>query len=297
MMKQFYYILLLIVFVSCASTDTNEDIQDEDIQTYSVELSRHDSIKLANFQQIASENKLAEKSIPEIQMLIADWFLGTPYVGGTLDVNEEEQLTVNLQGLDCVTFVENVTAMGMCIKSNEFSNEKYFEKLQTIRYRDGKINGYVSRLHYFTDWLLNNQSKGLITIVSNDFGDVDFNASVSFMSQNPQYYKPLSDSIVLSEIKETEKIISAAKLKMVSEENLENVEDLINDGDIIAIATTIKGIDIAHTGIAKHLNGRLHFIHASSVKGKVVISEKPLSEYLKSIKTDTGVLAARINQQ
>ena len=297
MIKQFYYILLLIVSVSCANTDKSENIQKEEIQTCRVELSRPDSIKLANFQQIASENKLTEKSIPEIQMLVADWFMGTPYVGGTLDVNEKEQLTVNLQGLDCVTFVENVTVLGMCIKSNEFSNEKYFEKLQTIRYRDGKINGYVSRLHYFTDWLLNNQSKGLITIVSNDFGDVDFDASVSFMSQNPQYYKPLSDSIVLSEIKETEKRISAVNLKMVSEEHLENVESLIKDGDIIAIATTIKGIDIAHTGIAKHLNGRLYFIHASSVKGKVVISEKPLSEYLKSIKTDTGVLTARINQQ
>jgi len=297
MIKQFYYILLLIVSVSCANTDKSENIQKEEIQTCRVELSRPDSIKLANFQQIASENKLTEKSIPEIQMLVADWFMGTPYVGGTLDVNEKEQLTVNLQGLDCVTFVENVTVLGMCIKSNEFSNEKYFEKLQTIRYRDGKINGYVSRLHYFTDWLLNNQSKGLITIVSNDFGDVDFDASVSFMSQNPQYYKPLSDSIVLSEIKETEKRISAVNLKMVSEEHLENVESLIKDGDIIAIATTIKGIDIAHTGIAKHLNGRLYFIHASSVKGKVVISEKPLSEYLKSIKTDNGVLVARINQQ
>ncbi len=296
-MKQIYYILVLIVFVSCGNTETKGDIQKEDILTYHVKLSRPDSLKLANFQQIASENKLAEKSIPEIQMVVADWFLGTPYVGGTLDINKDEQLIVNLQGLDCVTFVENVSAMGMCIKSNKFSNEKYFEKLRTIRYRDGKINGYVSRLHYFTDWLLNNQSKGLISIVSNDFGDADFNASVSFMSQNPQYYKPLSDSIVLAEIKDTEKRVSAANLKMVSEEHLENVENLIKEGDIIAIATTIKGIDIAHTGIAKHLNGRLHFIHASSAKGKVVISEKPLSEYLKSIKTDTGVLIARINQQ
>ena len=290
-MKFFYYILLLIVFVSCANTDKKEENQ-----IVSVKLSSIDSLKLLKFWKTADKNKWTKRNISEIQIAVAEWFLGTPYVGGTLEINEEEQLVINLQELDCVTFVENITALSMCVKSAAFSNEEYFKKLQTIRYRDGKINGYVSRLHYFTDWLLNNQNKGLINIVSNEIGDADFDASVSFMSDNPQYYKALSDSIALAEIKKTEKQISTANLKMVSEENLEKLENLIKDGDIIAIATTIKGIDIAHTGIAIHHKGRLHFIHASSVKGKVVISEKPLSEYLKRIKTDIGVLIARIKQ-
>ncbi len=295
-MKHFYYILFLIVLTACANTNKNNETKKEEIQITRVKLSNLDSLKLANFWQAAVENKWADKSISEIQIAVADRFLGTPYVGGTLDINDKEQLVINLQGLDCVTFVENVTALSMCVKLQEFSDEKYFEKLQTIRYRDGKINGYNSRLHYFTDWLLDNRNKGLINIVSDDFGDTDFDASVSFMSQNPQYYKALSDSIALAEIRKTEKRISAVHLKMVSKKYLENVEDLVKDGDIIAIASSTEGIDIAHTGIAIHRNGRLHFIHASSVKGKVVISEKPLSEYLKGIKTDNGVLIARIKE-
>ncbi len=294
-MTQLYYILLLSVFLSCSNTNKTEETQNEDLSTVNIELSSLDSASLANFWQMAEESNLQEKSIPGIQTAIANRFMETPYVGGTLDINDKEQLVINLQGLDCVTFVENVTVLGMCVKSGEFSNEKYFENLQTIRYRDGKINGYVSRLHYFTDWLLDNQNKGLITIVSNDFGNVDFDASVGFMSQNPQHYKPLSDSITLVEIKEIEKRISVSKLKMVTKEYLESVENLIQDGDLIAIASTVKGVDIAHTGIAKHHKGRLHLMHASSVSEKVMLSEKPLSEYLKGIKTDSGVLIARVN--
>ena len=294
-MNQLYYILLLIVFLSCSNTNKTEETQNEKTATVNIELSSLDSASLAKFWLFAEENKLGEKSIPEIQIAVANRFMETPYVGGTLDINDKEQLVVNLQGLDCVTFVENVTVLGMCVKSGELSNEKYFENLQTIRYRNGKINGYISRLHYFTDWLLDNQNKGLITIVSNDFGDVDFDASVGFMSQNPQHYKPLSDSSVLEKVRKIEKRVSASKLKLVTKEYLENVENLIKDGDIIAIASTINGVDIAHTGIAKHYNGRLHLMHASSVKKKVVLSEKTLSEYLKGIKTDSGVLIARVN--
>lgn len=294
-MKLLYFILLLTVFVSCSNTDNNEETQNKKTTAVNIEISSLDSASLANFWLFATENKLQEKSIPEIQTTIADWFMETPYVGGTLDINDKEQLVINLQGLDCVTFVENVTALGMCVKSGEFTNEKYFENLQAIRYRDGKINGYVSRLHYFTDWLLDNRDKGLVTIVSNDFGDINFDSEVNFMSQNPQYYEHLSDSTALKEIIKIEKRISASNLKMVSKEYLENVENLVKDGDIIAIASSIKGVDIAHTGIAKHYNGRLHLMHASSVKEKVVLSEKPLSEYLKGIKNDSGILIARVN--
>ncbi len=294
-MKYFQYILIIIVFAACANTKQDNKNQKEEIQTVQVKLSKLDSVKLADFWQTAKENKLEERNIPEIQTAVAEWFMGTPYVAGTLDINSEEKLVVNLQVFDCVTFAETVTALGICVKSGELTNRAYFKNLQKIRYRNGEINGYTSRLHYFTDWLLDNQRKGIIKIVSNDFGDKDFDAFVNFMSQHPQYYKALSDSIVKAEIQETEKRVSRANLKMVSVENLENVENLINDGDIIAVSSEIKGIDIAHTGIAKHYNGRLHFIHASSSKGKVVLSEKPLSEYLKGIKNDNGVLTGRIN--
>jgi len=297
-MRQLFLILLLSAFAACANPQQSKKKSINKIKktlNTKIKLSPVDSTELANFKKTAEKTYLSKKSIPEIQIIIANRFLGKPYVGGTLDINDTEQLVINLHEFDCVTFSETVSALTLCVKSGEYTNEKYFKNLQTLRYRNGKINGYLSRLHYFTEWLLNNQAKGLIRIVSNNFGDKDFDSEVNFMSQHPKYYKQLSDSATLARIKNIEKQISSARLKMVSEENLKNVEDSIKDGDLIAIVTTKKGMDIAHVGIAEHYNGRLHFIHASSAKKKVVLSDKPLSDYIKSIKTDSGVLVARIN--
>ncbi len=42
---------------------------------------------------------------------IGKFFLGTPYVVGTLETKRGEHLVVNLREFDCVTFVENVVAL------------------------------------------------------------------------------------------------------------------------------------------------------------------------------------------
>ena len=42
---------------------------------------------------------------------IGKFFLGTPYVAGTLETKGAEHLVVNLREYDCVTFVENVVAL------------------------------------------------------------------------------------------------------------------------------------------------------------------------------------------
>lgn len=296
----FILILFLASMMSCVNSEKNNKLNakstdTKEVSDFKIELSSADSAKLADFWKTVAQNHLQEKSIPEILIKTAEWFMGTPYFGGTLDVNDEEKLIVNLQGLDCVTFVENVYALGMSVKSGNLVNEEFFKNLQNIRYRNGKIDGYISRLHYFTEWMLDNQKKGIITIVSEKFGDKDFNANVNFISQHPQYYKQLSDTNVISEIKKIEGKISEVKLKMVSKGHVEDVENFIKDGNLIAIATSFDGLDVTHVGIAKHYNGRLHFIHASSKFKKVVLSEKSLSEYLKGIKKDVGILVAELN--
>jgi hypothetical protein len=40
-------------------------------------------------------------------------------------------------------------------------------------------------------------------------------------------------------------------------------------------------------------DGRIHLLHASSANGKVEISELPLADYLKKIKSNTGIMVAR----
>lgn len=87
-------------------------------------------------------------------------FLKTPYVAKTLEIGDTETLVVNLQGLDCTTFVENVLAFSLMGRNKKDNFDDFTKNLETVRYKDGKLNGYASRLHYFTEWIANNEAKG-----------------------------------------------------------------------------------------------------------------------------------------
>jgi hypothetical protein len=70
----------------------------------------------------------------------------------------------------------------------------------------------------------------------------------------------------------------------------------IKDGDIIAITTSIPGLDIVHIGIAMYIKEQLQLLHASSLKGKVVIGELPLSEQLAKDKNMSGIRVLRLRK-
>jgi hypothetical protein len=74
---------------------------------------------------------------------------------------------------------------------------------------------------------------------------------------------------------------------------VKNIAGKIKNGDIIAITTKIKGLDISHTGFAVWKNKDLHLLHASQDAGKVVISRKNLSQYLLDNKNQSGIMVLR----
>ena len=93
----------------------------------------------------------------ELMVRAAGIFLGTPYAGGTLE-HVPEILTVNLHETDCILLVETCTAMTLllkeCTDGGIPSFEDFCAMLRTLRYRDGITDGYPSRLHYTSEWLL-----------------------------------------------------------------------------------------------------------------------------------------------
>ena len=98
------------------------------------------------FDQYVSEMK-ANKSLPtgELMVKTARFFLGTPYVAATLEM-EPERLVVNLREMDCMTLVENVVALTRTIQSENPSFETFCKNLQALRYRNGEIHDYTDRL-------------------------------------------------------------------------------------------------------------------------------------------------------
>lgn len=221
-------------------------------------------------------------------------FLDTPYVEKTLEVGETETLVVNLQGLDCTTFVENVLAFGTMLKSKQDSFEDFTKILETIRYRDGDLKGYPSRLHYFTEWIRNNEKKGLVKDITSDLGGIELNKPINFMGTHRSLYPFLSDDTNFAIIQQAEKELAKENLCYLPQDRIKSKEQQIQSGDIIALATSIKGLDVTHTGIAIHQpDGRLHLLHASSKNGKVEITQEPLVDYLKNIKSNIGIIVAR----
>ncbi len=246
----------------------------------------------------AVDKSLSDKPINEVIVEIGKSFLGTEYIAHTLENDGDEQLVINLTGLDCTTFLETSLAFARCIKKGKTGFDDYQDELTFVRYRDGKIDKYPSRLHYFSDWIFNNQQKGIVKDITGEIGGKKIKFSVDFMSENPKYYKQLKENPeFIPAIIKQEKEINSRNYFYIPEDDIENVESNIKTGDLIALTTSDKGSDIGHVGIAiKKDNGRIHFMHAPLVGSKVQITETPLSDYVKKIKKHTGIIVLRVQE-
>ena len=221
------------------------------------------------------------------------FFKETPYVAHTLEVSPE-QLVVNLHEMDCTTFVENCLAIAKTIRSGKNTFNQFTSELKKIRYRDGKINGYPSRLHYFSDWIYDNQKKGLVKDISQKIASIPYTKTINFMSTHSGSYSQLKDSSQLIQtIAQNEKEISSRNMYYIPEDKLAEVENLLQEGDIAGITTSISGLDIAHMGLLVRINGRIHLLHESSVAEKVIVSKETLLDYLLNSKSATGIIVAR----
>lgn len=242
---------------------------------------------------LAKKESLQTRSMGEVMVAVGTSFIGTPYVAHTLEQPGEEHLVVNLRGLDCVTFVENTLALSQCIKLGQHSFEEYKQQLQRLRYRKGVIDGYPSRLHYFSDWIDDNETKKVVRNVTREAGGVPFEKKLSFMSSHPSAYRQMGYPAIREKVRETESMINTRRHFYIRKQQLHDVEKKIEAGDIIGITTSIEGLDIIHTGLAVRANGVLRYLHAPLSKGTVQITEQSLVDYLMGHEKYTGVMVAR----
>ncbi|MDR2475368.1 MAG: DUF1460 domain-containing protein [Bacteroidales bacterium] len=231
------------------------------------------------------------------------FFLGKPYIAATLENSETEHLTVNLREFDCTTLVETCLALSLTLRDGAFAADKpleekfaiYCQQLQKIRYRDGNIDGYASRLHYFTDWIYDNEKKKLVNDVTATLGGEKIYIRTGFMSTHPDAYRQLkNNSEQINAIRKTEEKINLRNTSYyISKTAIQQQASQIKDGDIIAFLTSIQGLDVSHTGIAIWQNNKLHLLHASLTEKKVVVSHQPLAVYASTVGRFTGILVVR----
>lgn len=262
-----------------------------------VTYTREDSIRVVRLLQDSRAESVTENPV----LYFAHRFLDVPYVGHTLEVNREEELVVNLRELDCTTLVETVTALTLTVRHGGTTWDDYLHWLRTIRYNMGKLDGYCSRNHYFSQWIASNTSLGLVE--EQTATDFPFTATqqlqLNFMSRHPEYYTMLKDNPEdVRTIAQLEKATSGTVVRYIPSSLLNEPKDAlkcINDGDILALVTDKSGLDVSHVGFAEWgRDGKLHLLNASSIHKKVVLEPMTLYQYARKHPSMLGIRVIRI---
>ena len=240
-----------------------------------------------------------ESGINDANSLVAhygEWLLGTPYVAHTLE-GDTEMLTINIDELDCTTFVETLYALTRTTLTGRYSWRDFAHNLEDIRYRGGNLNGYASRLHYISDWIIENTFRGNIKECTQDFNGVQYMVkNIDFMSKNRDKYPALANDEVFMKIKGTEIGYRNHRFPYLKVDfnNQKRIKKMLKSGDIVAIVTNIKNLDVQHMGVIVLKNDIPYLLNASSVGKKVQIEEIDLAEYLRRNKTAIGIRVIRI---
>lgn len=247
----------------------------------------------------AKANNWRALPIGELMGKIAKEFEGTPYKGGTLELSPDREVcSVNLDALDCVTFFETTLDFARMLKKGGSKPADLLAEVRYTRYRGGVPGDYSTRLHYTTDWYVDNVQKHVIKLLAPEMpGAEPFTQPVGFMSSNPDKYKQLaSNPHLVEKMKRFEANINARSLKYIPADKLAAVEPLLKTGDLVGVCTKASGLDIAHTGLVYRTeDGVAHFMDASSKKSsmKVTIEPGPISKALNWSPDLTGAMFAR----
>ena len=235
-----------------------------------------------------------DRPMSELVIKVAKHFLGTPYVAGTLE-QEPERLTVNTRETDCILFVEMCLAMSLTAKEENPTFEKYVDNLRQLRYRDGKVDGYTSRIHYTSEWIIQGSMRGIFSEVSRECGGSPLDQKFHFMSTHPASYKQLKDSPEnVKKIRAVEENLESWDYWYIPKSDLPKCIRNIKTGDIIGFNSATPGLDIAHVAYAYWEGDTLTFIHASYTDKKVVINKTPLVQYTNGIKSHNGLRVIRL---
>lgn len=266
-------------------------------QIFGINIRYTKSDSVAICEKLSQLNKKNIKQTSALLLEAAKLFLGTPYVGGTLDKEKEERLTINAGELDCTTLVEVSLALALTVNENKKDFNSFCHNLQKIRYRGGVCQGYASRLHYFSWWADDGEKKGIMHEVKEQTFRGKHILDLKFMSNNPDKYMQLtSDSILTATIATHEQPFRQKETVFLPKSMLKNSKKSlpIRDGDIIALVTTIKGLDVTHMGIAVWQKSKLHMLHASSKEKKVILDKVSLHDYLAPRKSCPGIRVIRV---
>ena len=287
----------MVLLVACSMPQHSQ----QEAQAASVQRMRfHCDQDTTRINQLLQEGIASGIKTPtELVAFYADRLLGTPYVAHTLE-GDEELLTINIDELDCTTFVETLYALARTTMNGRYSWLDYAANLENVRYRNGEMGDYSSRLHYISEWILNNASRGNLKEVTPDLPHANYLIkTIDFMTNHKDSYRSLKDdSAMVEKIKGYEMALRNHRMPYLKKSWLGDkaVKAALRDGDFVGLVTKIEGLDISHLGIIhKDDKGEIYLLDASMSGGKVMLESKNLRDHLSGSKsTCLGIRVFRI---
>ena len=259
---------------------------------------RQDSLKAVQLMK----NAASQPSGTNLIIYIAEQLKGIPYVAHTLEPNNNERLIINLRQLDCTTFVEQVTALYLCVKERKTTFADYCKMLQKLRYEGGAEPHYTKRLHYYSSWIEDKKSMDICKEIQSPnppFTKVQ-RLSLNWMTTHVNDYRMLKNNPSwVPQIRKMEQKMEGRQYRYIPKEQIKNtrlLRNTIKDGDIIAIITNKKGLDTQHLGFALWHKDGLHLLNASSIHKKVIDEPMTLRTYLYKHPSMPGVRIIRLTK-
>ena len=276
-------------------------LPQQKLQLIQPRLSEHRAVEVLSLSSSASARDVHvvpgtrqrfEQARPLIQGLpanqamarLAEFFLGSPYLAMSLDQSGEEQLRLDLMQFDCMLFVEQLLAM---VTADSFDG--FADQTRRLRYRSGEV-GYCTRHHYFYDWVRSAQAQGLLEQSPVWQGQSTRILPLNYMSSHRNRYAALRSPALFHCIREREhgRLIEQHYLPL---ESLGTALPSLQSGDLFAVATSVDGLDVSHTGVLVREGSRLDAIHAAPGRG--VMRSRSFQRYLRSVPDAIGAVIVR----
>ena len=254
----------------------------------------NDTLKINELLRKGAE--CGKNNANELVAFYAKQLLGTPYVAHTLESNRE-WLTINIDELDCTTFVETLYALTRATLDMRRSWRDFARNIESIRYRNGELGDYSSRLHYVSDWIANNSHRGNIREVTAEIDSAKYEIkTINFMTANRDKYPQLADSAMFAKIKNFEIGYRMHRYPYLKKEWIDSKKTAagLKNGDFVALISKTEGLDVSHMGIIIKEGNSFKLLHASSKEKKVVLEKDDLKETLRRNRSCTGIRIIRI---
>jgi len=289
-MKRFFFFAMLIMLFGSCKQHSQQSVQAA--TTMLPQMRFHCEGDTARINELL---KLGyESGINEANALIefyARQLLGTPYVAHTLEA-DEEILTINIHELDCLTFIETLYSLTRATLDRRYSWRDYAANIENIRYRGGKMGDYSSRIHYISEWIIDNHVRGNLVEITPDLPHVTYMVkNIDYMTHHTSSYRQLkNDTAMVEKIRRFELRNHRFPYIKRSWLNDKELKSALRSGDFVTLVTKIEGLDVSHNGIIiVDEKGDPYLLDASMSGGKVMLEGKPLFKYLEKSKSNIGV--------